>query len=82
MLASTSMHVVEQAPQNGCHQCEGSPGELQLPPASLGHSPRSAGGSDPAFFQITASALGPETYAILCMPFNRLFPTALWNSHK
>ena len=68
-LASTSVHVVERAPQNGCHQCLCPQGELQFPPASLGGSPRSAGGSDPGSFQTTASALGPRAYEILCAPF-------------
>lgn len=74
MLASTSMHVVEQAPQNGCHQCEGSPGELQLPPASLGHSPRSAGGSDPGFFQIISSSLVLECMRLCVQPLRVDFP--------
>ena len=38
-------------------------------PASLGGSPRSAGGSDPGSFQITASVLGPRACKMLCAPF-------------
>ena len=68
-LASTSFHVVDPAPQNGFHQCLYPQGELQLPPASLGASPRSASGSDPGSFQITASALGLGACEILCAPF-------------
>ena len=39
VLAGTSVHVVEQAPHNGCFQCLCPRGELQLPPASPGDSP-------------------------------------------
>ena len=76
VLASTNVHVVEQAPQNGCHQCLCPQSELQLPPASLGDSPRLAGGSDPASFQITASALDPEPKHVrFCMcPLRGYFP--------
>ena len=55
---------------NGCHQCLCPQGELQWPSASPGSSPRSAGGSDPGSFQITASALGPGVCEIFCVPFN------------
>lgn len=41
--------------------------ELQLPPASLGHSPRSAGASDPG--SSLPSAPIPTTDKILCLPF-------------
>ena len=37
--------------------------------ASLGDSPRSAGGSDPGSFHITPSALGPGACEILSVPF-------------
>ena len=57
--ASTNDHVVEGAPKNGCCQCLCLWGELQLPPASLGDSPGSAGRSDPGSYQMTASSLGP-----------------------
>ena len=40
-----------------------------MPPASLGDSPRSAGGFDPGSFQMTASALGPRACEILYVPF-------------
>ena len=69
VLASSSVQVVEQVPQNGCLHCLCPQGELQLPLASLGDLPRSVGRSDPGFFQITASALGPIAYEILCSPF-------------
>ena len=38
-------------------------------PASLEGSPRSASGSDPDFFQTTASVLGLRAYEILHVPF-------------
>ena len=41
--------------------------ELQLPPASLGDSPRSAGGSDPG--SLLPSAPVPTTDKILCLSF-------------
>ena len=68
-LASTSVHTVEWAPKNACCQCLCPQGELQLPPASLGDSPTSSGGSEPGSFQMTASALGPGACEILCEPF-------------
>ena len=40
-----------------------------MPPASVGGSPRSASGSLPSFFQITASALVLGSCEILCTPF-------------
>ena len=43
--------------------------ESQLPPASLGGSPRSASGFHPSSFQITASALGLGMCEILHVPF-------------
>ena len=67
VLASTSVHGVEQAPKTAatsvCPQCE-----LQLPPASWGTT-SSAGASDSGSFQIAASALGPLAGGILCAPF-------------
>ena len=72
-LTSTSVHVVEQAPQNSCCQHLRPQGELQLPPASLGDSPKSAGRSDPSSFQIAASTLGPVVCEILCVPFKSGF---------
>ena len=39
-----------------------------MPPASLRDSPRSAGGSDPGFFQITTSALGARVCESLYLP--------------
>lgn len=46
-------------------------GEMLLLPASLGDSPRSAGGSDSGFFQITAPSLIPEAGRFLCAAFRR-----------
>ena len=65
---STSVHVVEGAPKDSCCQCLCPQGELQLPPASLGDSPRSAGRSDPGSYQMFAFALGPKACEILCVP--------------
>lgn len=58
-LASTSVLMVEEAPQYGLCQCLYLQGEVQLPPDSLGGSPRSASGSDSGSFHINASVLGP-----------------------
>ena len=52
VLGSTSMDVVEQFPPNGCCQCLCRQGELQLPFACLGDSPRLAGGSDQCPFKL------------------------------
>ena len=67
-FVSTSVLVVEHIPHNGCYQCLCPQSELQLLPVSLGGSPRSAGGSDPGTFQITASSLGLGACEILCVP--------------
>ena len=40
-----------------------------MPPASSGTSPRSTDGSDPGFFQMAASALGPGVCGVLCVLF-------------
>ena len=61
--------MVKGGPQNGYHQCLCPQDKLQLPSASPGDSPRSAGGSDPGFFQIIAFSLGPRACEILCTPF-------------
>lgn len=68
-LASTSILMIEAAPQNGRDQYLYFQGEFQLPPTSPGGSPRSAGMSDPGSFQIIVSALGPRACEILCAPF-------------
>ena len=57
----TSVHVIEQASQNGCCQCLHSHGEPEQLSAFLGGSSRSVSGSDPGSFQMTASALGSVT---------------------
>ena len=67
--ASTSIHVVEGVPKNGCCQCLCSQGKLQLPPASLGDSPRPAGRSGLDSYQVKAFALGSTVCEILCEPF-------------
>ena len=59
----TGVPVVEQASQNGSHQCLCPQGELQLPPASVGSTLRSACRFDSSFFQII-SALGLGEYEI------------------
>ena len=63
VLASTRALLVEWNSQSGYHQ-----GELELLLA-LGDSPRSASGSDPGSFQITASALGPQVLRFCCTCF-------------
>ena len=50
---------------NGYFQCSLSKGESQLPSAYPGGSPRSTGGSDLSFFQISACVLGLRVYDIL-----------------
>lgn len=54
---NTCVHVAEGAPMNGCHQCLCAQGELQLPSASLGDSPRAANRSGLGSYQITAFAI-------------------------
>ena len=70
IFASTSVFVVEQAPQNGCCICV--PwvcSSCLLPPWEA--FPRSTGRADPSSSQIIASSLGPETCELLCAPFKR-----------
>ena len=83
-FASTSVPMVEGAPQNGCFQFLYPHCELQLPPASPGDSPRSAGRSNPGSFQIAAFSLGPGVCVVLCASFKSgiSFPTALWDSQE
>ena len=84
VLASSSVLIVEWAPQNGYRQHLCPQGESQFPLASLGGSLKSSG-SDPGSFQITAFALGLRSCEILCVPFESgslLFPTTLWLSWK
>ena len=69
-IAHACVLVVGRAPQNGCCQHLCTQGELHFSPASLGGSPRSASGSDPASLQITASDPGPGACETLCAPFN------------
>ena len=61
--------MVEGDSKNGCHLYLCPHGELQLPPAYLGNSPRLTGRFDPGSYQITASALGPRVCEILSVPF-------------
>ena len=68
VLASTSVLMVENAPQNGCHQHLCPQGESPLPPVSWEGSLRSASDSDPVSFQITASVLGFRTCEIMHTP--------------
>ena len=71
-LASGSV-MVEQASRNACHKCLFPLDELHLAPASQGGSPRSAGGSNQGSFWITALALRPRTYEVLCHPLRMEF---------
>ena len=67
-LASTSVHVVEGAPINGCCQCL-CPRGAAVASCLSGSLSKISVGSDPGSFQITASALGPGARGILCVPF-------------
>lgn len=67
-LDSTSVLVVENAPQE-LLPCLCPEGKSQLPPDFPGDSPRSTSGSDPGFFQTTASILGLRVCGIFCVPF-------------
>ena len=60
------------------------PGELQLPPASLGASPRSASGLTQAPFKLLLLPWVPEHVGFCVCPLRveSLFPTALWVSQK
>ena len=83
-LASTSVPRVEGAPQRSCSQSLCSQRELQLPPASLGGSLRSAGGFDPGSFQLLLLPWVLE-HVIFCVHPLRMesrFPTVLWKSSK
>ena len=60
--------VVGGPPQNGCCQYLCPRVRLQLPPPSLRGSLRSAGGSEPGSFNITASGLRLGVCDILCVP--------------
>ena len=73
-LASTSVLVPERAPPHGCHQFLCPQSDLHLPAASLGDSPRSAGGSDPGSYPITDSALGIRVCESLCASFKSGIP--------
>ena len=68
-LASTSVLLVKQTPRNSWHQQMCLQWEFQLLLASPGGSSRSAGGSDPGSFQITASVLKFRTCKPLCELF-------------
>ena len=66
MLVSTSVFVIESAPQNVCCQLSSPQEEPHWPSASLKGSPSSSGGSDSGFFQFSASFLGLRAHEILC----------------
>ena len=82
--ASTSIHTVEGAPQNGCCQRLCSQGGVQLPPAFLGDSPGSVGRPDQGSCHITASALFSRACEILHEPCKSEFsiPPVLWAYQK
>lgn len=77
-LASTWVQMIEQAPQNGYHQCPSPQDEFLLPLVSLGGSPRSACRSDPGSFQIISSFLGPQSCVTFCVSFKRGIFRVLW----
>ena len=67
VLTGASTYMVEQAPPtNDCHLCVCPQSELQLPPASLEGSSRSAGRSESGFYQVTAFALGKSVRNSAC----------------
>ena len=83
MLPSTNVHVVEQAPPNGCHQCLCPLGELRFPPASPGGSQRSAGRSTGAHFKLLLLSWVPKCVRFLCVPLKSgVFLSALWDSQS
>lgn len=65
--ASTSVHVVEGAPRNGCCHCLCPQGELQLSLASPEDSSRIASRSDPGSYCITPPALDPRAFENFCV---------------
>ena len=58
---STNVHVMGEAPRNGCCQGLRPQGELQLPPASLGDSLRPAGTKGPTQVEDSDIMLRPQT---------------------
>ena len=66
VLTGASTYMVEQAPTNDCHLCVCPQSELQLPPASLEGSSRSAGRSESGLYQVTAFALGKSVRNSAC----------------
>lgn len=64
VFARICVLVVEQAHKNIYWQHLCSQGGLQLPPASLGGSPTSAGKSDPGSLQTATFSLGLGVYEI------------------
>ena len=68
-LASTSVLLVGQTPQMSVTSICVHKGGSQWPHISLGSPLRTVCGSDPGFFQLTASSLGPRACMIVCVPF-------------
>ena len=65
-LASTSVHVIEQAPKDSCASvCVRRTSCNCLLPHQ--ETPRSDGGSDSGSFQITASGLSPGVCEFVCI---------------
>ena len=65
VFASTSVLVVEQAPQNGCYQCICPQGK----PACILPSAKISKWSDSHSFQFTAFTLGPRECEVLSASF-------------
>ena len=83
LLTSTSVLVVEWGSPDCCCQSPFSQGESQLPLASQEGSLRSAGRSDPGFFQIIASTLGLRVWDFVCpLSMESLYFTVFWTSRK
>ena len=65
VLSSASVHMVEGAPKNGCHQCLCPHGELLLPLACLDKYLISTGKFDSGSYQ-NISALCPRVCEVFC----------------
>ena len=83
-IASTSIHVVEQGPQNDCCQCLYSQGKLHLPSASPGDSPDQQVGliQTPLKLLLLPWFLECRGYCEHPLRVKSLFPTAPWDSPK
>ena len=81
-LASTSVHVVERAPQNGCHQCLCPQGQLQLPPASPGDSQQMSLTQAPFKLLLLPWVSECVRFCVLPLRVESIFSIALWLYQK